>query len=134
MLFAWRVNNVVTPPNTWAIPPTCLCSVASSLPWKIGLPQMGVKGCLAALPGNWPFQPFPPFSPFFCLFAPFSGEAKEHLRNPESAENIQRESNMHRIEGHHFALPLAPNFPVGENCLTVDSYRKSYRQGRTFHR
>ena len=28
---------------------------------------------------------------------------------------LQRESNMHRIEVHHFASPFAPNFPVGEN-------------------
>ena len=29
--------------------------------------------------------------------------------------NNQRESNMHRIEVHHFASRFAPNFPVGEN-------------------
>ena len=28
---------------------------------------------------------------------------------------VQRESNMHRIEVHHFASPFAPNFPAGEN-------------------
>ena len=28
---------------------------------------------------------------------------------------IQRESNMHRTEVHHFASPFAPKFPVGEN-------------------
>ena len=27
------------------------------------------------------------------------------------------ESNMHRIEVHHFASPFAPNFPVGENSV-----------------
>ena len=37
--------------------------------------------------------------------------------NPETfkafSEQIQRESNMHRIEVHHFASPFAPNFPTG---------------------
>ena len=32
-----------------------------------------------------------------------------------SESKPQRESNMHRIEVHHFASPFAPNFPVGEN-------------------
>ena len=38
---------------------------------------------------------------------------------------------MHRIEGHHFASPFAPNFPVGE---TVDSCRRSCRNSKTSHR
>ena len=47
--------------------------------FRIGLPQMGcnkwgLKGSLAALPGNRPFRPF----------SAFSGGCEEHLDNPEN--------------------------------------------------
>ena len=43
------------------------------------------------------------------------------------SERIKR---MHRIEGHHFASPFAPNVPE----KTVESYRRSCRNGKTSHR
>ena len=65
---------------------------------------------------------------FLCLC---SGEEGDLLGSTLASSKVQRESNMHRIEVHHFASPFASNFPVGE---TVDSYRRSCRNSRTFHR
>ena len=42
-----------------------------------------------------------------------------------------KESNMHWLEGHHFASPVAPNFPWGK---TVNSCRRSCRNSKTSHR
>ena len=65
------------------------CEISSVLSrFPIGLPQRGcnkwgLKGCLAALPGN---QPKSTFFARFLPFSPFSGGCEEHLGNPENGE------------------------------------------------
>ena len=69
------------------------------------------------------------------LSCPHKQQKKKITQNTRGAHNkaicYQRESNMHRIEVHHFASPFAPKFPVGE---TVDSYRRFCRNSVTSHR
>ena len=43
--------------------------------------EWGLKGCLAALPGN---RPKSAFFALFLPFSPFSGGCEEHLENPEN--------------------------------------------------
>ena len=49
---------------------------------KWGCNKWGLKGCLAALPGN---RPKSAFVALFLPFSPFSGGCEEDLGNPENA-------------------------------------------------
>ena len=58
-----------------------------------------------------------------CATGPFRDEIWKKLGNNTEALSekilecfwLQMEPTMHPIEGHQFASPCAPNFPVGEN-------------------
>ena len=59
--------------------------MAQTLSWAAanwGCNKWGLKGCLAALPGN---RPKSASFALFLPFSPFSGGSQEHLGNPENA-------------------------------------------------